>query len=96
MTEQNTNQTTQLSSLAELAAANSGWWKSDALDQRSELELPPRVLNVLAGAGIRTVEELKAAGPHKLRKLDGIGKLGFNQIIDLLQALDRQANGGDT
>lgn len=96
MIEQDTNRTTQLSSLAEMAAANSGWWKADALDRRSELELPPRVLHVLDSAGIRTVEDLKAAGPHKLRKLDGIGKLGFEQIVALLRAFDRQANGGET
>ena len=96
MTEQDTRKTTELSALAEIAAANSGLWRTDALDQRSELELPRRVLKVLDRAGIRTVEELQAAVPHRLRKLDGIGQLAFDQIIDLLRALDRQANGGDT
>jgi DNA-directed RNA polymerase alpha subunit len=95
MTEQNTTTATPLSALAERAAASSSWWKADALEQRSELELPTRVLHVLENAGITTVEELKAAGPHRLRVLDGIGKLGFQQIIDLLRALDRQ-NGGDS
>ena len=95
MTEQNTTTATPLSALAERAAASSSWWKADALEQRSELELPTRVLHVLKNAGITTVEELKAAGPHRLRVLDGIGKLGFQQIIALLQALDR-ANGGDS
>jgi DNA-directed RNA polymerase alpha subunit len=95
MTEQNTTTATPLSALAERAAASSSWWKADALEQRSELELPTRVLHVLENAGITTVEELKAAGPHRLRVLDGIGKLGFQQIIALLQALDR-ANGGDS
>jgi DNA-directed RNA polymerase alpha subunit len=95
MTEQNTTAATPLSALAERAAASSSWWKAEALEQRSELELPTRVLHVLENAGITTVEELKAAGPHRLRVLDGIGKLGFQQIIALLQALDR-ANGGDS
>jgi DNA-directed RNA polymerase alpha subunit len=94
MTEQNT--TTPLSALAERAATASAWWKAEALEQRNELELPTRVLHVLDNAGIHTVEQLKAAGPHRLRKLEGIGKLGFEQIIALLRALDRQANGGDS
>jgi hypothetical protein len=96
MTEQNTTATaTPLSALAERAASSGSWWKADALEQRSELELPMRVLRVLESAGIATVEQLKAAGPHRLRELEGIGKLGFQQIIDLLRALDRQ-NGGDS
>jgi DNA-directed RNA polymerase alpha subunit len=97
MTEQNTTTAaaTPLSALAERTAASGAWWKADALEQRSELELPTRVLRVLECAGIHTVEQLKAAGPHRLRKLEGIGKLGFDQIIDLLRALDR-ANGGDS
>jgi hypothetical protein len=53
------------------------------------------VLACLANAGITTVEQLKAAGPHRLRLIEGIGKLGFDQIIDMLRALDR-ANGGDS
>jgi DNA-directed RNA polymerase alpha subunit len=85
---------TKLSTLAESAHASVPWWKSDVLGQRSALELPTRVLHILDNAGIHTIEQLKAAGPHKLRKLEGIGKLGFDQIIGLLQALDRQANGG--
>jgi hypothetical protein len=28
--------------------------------------------------------------------LDGIGKLAFDQIINLLRALDRRANGGES
>jgi DNA-directed RNA polymerase alpha subunit len=96
MTEQNTTAATPLATLAaERAVSTGSWWKADALEQRSELELPTRVLRVLESAGITTVEELKAAGPHRLRELDGIGKLGFQQIIDLLRALDRQ-NGGDS
>lgn len=88
------NDATQLSTLAESAAASSAWWKSDTLGQRSALELPTRVLRVLDNAGVSTVEQLKAAGPS-LRRLPGIGKLGFNQIVDLLRALDRQqANNG--
>jgi DNA-directed RNA polymerase alpha subunit len=82
--------------LAEQAIASDAWWKEDALDQRNELALPKRVLVILDKAGIRTVEELKAAGPSRLRKLEGIGKLAFEQIIELLRALDRQANGGES
>jgi DNA-directed RNA polymerase alpha subunit len=85
--------TTTLSTLAESAAASGEWWKEDALDH-SELVLPTRVLRVLESAGITTVEELKAAGPARLRKLEGIGKLGFDQIIAMLRALDRQNGGG--
>ncbi|MBR0753458.1 hypothetical protein JQ604_14820 [Bradyrhizobium jicamae] len=93
-----TEQTEQrLSALAETAAATGAWWKPDALGQRSDLELPSRVLTILDNAGIHTVDELKALGPQKLRKLDGIGKQAFEQIVALLQALDRQqANGGES
>jgi DNA-directed RNA polymerase alpha subunit len=93
MTEQAITATTPLSSLAEHAAANTDWWKESA-PARNELELPGRVIAALGSAGIHTVAQLRAAGPHKLRKLDHIGKLGFQQIVDLLRALDRQSNGG--
>jgi DNA-directed RNA polymerase alpha subunit len=97
MSEQISSNTTPLAALAESASASRAWWKTDALDQRNELELPTRVLRVLDDAGIRTVEQLKAAGPHRLRQFEGIGKLAFNQIVDLLRALDRQAtNGGES
>lgn len=96
MSDQISNSTTlsKLSDIADQAKASGAWWKSGALDERSELALPPRVLKVLEAAGITTVEQLKAAGPARLLKLDGLGKLAFNQIIDLLRALDRQ-NGGE-
>lgn len=93
MTEQTTHPTT-LATLGEQAAANSCWWQDE--DHRSDLELSTRVLTALENAGITTVEQLKAAGPHKLRKLDGIGKNAFEEIIELLRALDRQANGGES
>jgi DNA-directed RNA polymerase alpha subunit len=89
MSEQ-TTAATSLASLAERAAADSDWWK--APDQRNALELPTRVLHVLDNAGIHTVEQLKAAGPNRLRKLEGIGKLGFQQIVDLLRALDGESD----
>jgi len=81
---------TPLSTLAETAVASGEWWKEDSLGQRSDLELPTRVLVALENAGITTVEQLRAAGPHKLRELEGLGKLGFEQIVTLLRALDRQ------
>ena len=75
MSEQNTpTAATPLSALAERANSSDAWWKADALDQRSELELPTRVLVVLENAGITTVEQLKAAGPNRLRQLEGIGR----------------------
>jgi DNA-directed RNA polymerase alpha subunit len=85
---------TRLTVLAEQAKASGEWWKEGALEQRHDLELPPRVLVILDNAGIRTVEQLKAAGPVGLLKLPGLGKLAFKQIIDLLKALDKQSNGG--
>jgi hypothetical protein len=85
---------TLLSSLAEQAAASGEWWKEDALDKPSELVLPTRVLVTLGNAGITTVEQLKAAGPNKIRELPHLGKQAFDQIIALLRALDRQ-NGGE-
>ncbi|RXG91545.1 DNA-directed RNA polymerase subunit alpha C-terminal domain-containing protein [Bradyrhizobium zhanjiangense] len=96
MTDQTEQTGTSLAALAENAAASGAWWTQDALETRSPLELPTRVLNILDNAGIRTVDQLKAQGPQKLRKLEGIGKQGFEQIVALLRALDRQANGGET
>lgn len=94
MSEQTNNQT-PLSTLGQHAVATGDWWKSGAAE-RNELQLPGRVLKVLETEGIRTVEQLKVAGPHRLRKIEGLGKLAFNQIIDLLRALDRQNGGGET
>ena len=85
---------TPLSALAEKAVATDAWWQEDKLDQHNELELPTRVLVALANAGIHTVEQLRAAGPHRLRELPHVGKLGFQQIIGCLRALDRQNGGG--
>ena len=90
----NSTNLTKLSEIAEQANASGAWWKSGALDERSELALPTRVLKVLENAGIMTVEQLKAAGPSRLRKLEGLGKLGFNQIIELLVRSIAQ-NGGE-
>lgn len=93
MTEQ-IHDTTTLAALAEQAAGRGAWWNPDALDQPNALELPTRVMAALENAGIHTVEQLKAAGPHKLRELEGVGKGGFDQIIELLRELDRQNGGG--
>jgi hypothetical protein len=93
MTElQTITPTTPLSDLVHHDAAIANWW--DEPDKRSELELPGRVIASLGAAGIHTVEQLKATGPHRLRMLDGIGKLGFSQIVNLLRALDKQNGGG--
>ena len=85
---------TQLSKLAQSFVASGEWWKEDALDKPNALELPTRVLVALENAGITTVADLKKAGPHKLRELEGLGRHGFEHIVNLLRALDRQ-NGGD-
>jgi hypothetical protein len=92
MSEQTIPGATPLSTLAMNAAARGKWWEEDALGQRNVLQLPTRVLVILDGAGITTVEQLKAAGPLKIRELEGIGKLGFDQIVQLLRALNR-SNG---
>ena len=86
-------ETTPLGKLAESNPDNTEWWKADA-PKRSAFELPTRVLKALEDEGILTVAQLKAAGPHKLRKIDHIGKLGFDQIVTLLRALDRKNGGG--
>ena len=93
MTDQITT-TTTLASLAEKAVASGDWWKEEVLDKPSPLVLPTRVLVILGNAEIHTVEQLKAAGPTKLRELPHLGKLGFQQIIDCLRALDKQNGGG--
>jgi len=90
-----TTKGTKLTDIAERATASSDWWKEGALEKPSEFELSTRVLAALDSAGIRTIEELKQAGPRKLRELEGIGKGGFEQIVTLLRALDRQSNGGE-
>jgi DNA-directed RNA polymerase alpha subunit len=92
-----TNQTTTGTSLATLAAdaqATGDWWKEGALEHRPELALPTRVLAILDNAGIRTVEQLKAAGPARLRELPNLGKQAFEQIVEMLRAFDQQQNGG--
>ena len=92
-----TNQTptsTTLASVAEKAAANGNWWSEDRLDKPSELVLPTRILAALENVGINTVEDLKAAGPAKLREIPHLGKGAFEQIIEFLRALDRLNNGG--
>lgn len=86
---------TPLSKIAQSFVAAGEWWKEGALGEPNDLELPTRVLVALEHAGIRTVEELKKAGPHKLRELEGLGKGGFEQIVKLLRALDRQNGGGE-
>ena len=85
-----------LASIAERAEASGAWWQEETIEQSSDLVLPTRVLVALGNAGINTVEQLKAAGPTRLRKIEGIGNQAFDQIIALLRALDRQANGGDS
>lgn len=92
MTEQAAG--TTLAALAERAVASGDWWKEGALEKPNVLELPTRVMVALENAGITTVEQLKAAGPNKLRELDGVGKGGFEQIVALLRELDRQNGGG--
>jgi DNA-directed RNA polymerase alpha subunit len=93
MSEQITD-TTPLSTLAERATASVEWWKPGALERPNELELPTRVLVALSNADIHTVAQLRAAGPQRLRELEGIGKLGFSQIVEFLRALDRLNGGG--
>jgi DNA-directed RNA polymerase alpha subunit len=95
MTDQTTTaiDETPLGKLAETNVASTEWWKPDA-PERSEFELPTRVLKALEDDGIMTVAQLKAAGPHRLRNIEHIGKQGFDQIVTLLRALDRQNGGG--
>jgi hypothetical protein len=92
MTEQITG-TTKLTEVAERAATGTAWWEENALDQPNALVLPTRVMTALDNAGITTVEQLKAAGPIKLQSLPHVGKQGFELIVAMLRALDRQ-NGG--
>ena len=95
MTDQTTTtpESMTLAKLAESSVASTEWWKPDA-PEHSEFELPTRVLKALEDAGIMTVAQLRAAGPHKLQGLPNVGKQGFDQIVTLLRALDRQNGGG--
>ena len=93
MTEQITiNDSMKLSDLAVRAVASGAWWNVES-PQPNALALPTRVLVALENAGITTIEQLKDAGPHRLRQLTGLGRHGFEKIIELLRALDRQGNG---
>ena len=93
MSEQiSVNDGMKLSDLAVRAVASGAWWKHDTAEPNA-LALPTRVLVALDNAGITTVEQLKEAGPHKLRQLTGLGRHGFEKIIELLRALDNQGNG---
>ena len=93
MTTTETATPTRLASLAERAHAVD-WWKEDAKPAAPELVLPTRLLKALEDAGIETVEQLKAAGPERLKSLDHIGKLGFEMIVAMLRALDRENGNG--
>jgi len=95
MSEQITN-ATKLADVAERAACAAEWWKESALEQPNDLVLPTRLMVVLDNAGITTVEQLKAAGPTKLQNLPHIGKQGFQQIVAMLRAFDRQCNGSQS
>jgi hypothetical protein len=83
-----------LAALAERASASGDWWKENATPETPDLVLPTRVIVALENAGIETVEQLKTAGPQKIRGLDKIGPQAFEQIVALLRALDRESNGG--
>ena len=71
MNEPINNSSTTLASLAE--RPSSDWWKEGADDKPNALELPTRVLKALENEGILTVEQLKAAGPARLRRIEHIG-----------------------
>ena len=75
---------TPLKALAERANPPENWWNEDT-PKRSELELPGHILQALGEAGIHTVAQLRATGPTRLRKLPYIGKLAYQQIVDLLR-----------
>lgn len=89
MTETTTTiQSPTLADLAKQAASEGAWWEEKALDTRNPMELPTRVMVALENAGIHTVADLKRAGPHRLRELDGVGKQGFDMIVELLRAYE--------
>lgn len=86
--------TMRLDDLAATAAAEGDWWNQDNPPE-SDLALPPRVIDALSRNGIETVEQLKAAGPVKLREMEHIGKQAFDQIVAMLRAFEKKnGNGG--
>lgn len=51
--------------------------------------IPPRALESLEAAGVRTVLALESLTSHQLRKLDGIGEYAVDAIRDVLAKIDR-------
>ena len=50
------------------------------------LELDNRAYNALERAGVETVAELLDLGPARVKKLKGVGKLTYNNIVERLDA----------
>jgi len=71
--------------LTELRPAQ--WWK----EQPEELNaLSDHIIQKLILAGIKTVEQVRAAGPEKLLAIDGIGRGALQEIKTWLRSLDSE------
>lgn len=59
-----------------------------------ELEISTRACNALAAAGIETLQQLQETDPRLIRRLQGVGKLTYREIMDELAA--HQADTSET
>lgn len=63
------------------------WWQ----EQREELtELSDHILNRLIGAGFNTIQDVRNAGPDRLREINGIGNVALEEIRCWLRRLDSE------
>jgi hypothetical protein len=67
------------------------WW--DELP--NELDgLPEHIARKLVAAGITSADQVRSAGPGKLREVDGIGNVAFADIKQWLRDLDTGGSDG--
>jgi NAD-dependent DNA ligase len=55
--------------------------------------LPEHIVDKLVAAGFNTVEDVRAADPKKIRLIEGIGRVAFEEIKTWLQSLDDEESG---
>ena len=60
------------------------WWQ----EQPELTNLAPHLARKLIAAGYRTADDIRNAGHEKIRDVDGIGKVGFEEICEWLRSLD--------
>jgi|GEM_PF-2560375 len=61
------------------------WWR----EPREEItELSEHICDKLSGAGLKTIADVRAAGPDALQRIPGIGPVALAEIMAWLRWLD--------